>query len=57
MPNRENVFGTICSNCNSYIEPDKKPKLIADAEMRLADQQNTIRKYLRRIILGDKHGD
>ena len=57
MTNRENVYGTFCVKCNKFISPQKKPKIIQEAEQRLIEQQAVIRDYLRRTILGDKNGN
>lgn len=57
MPNRDNVYGTVCTRCNAFIEPSKKPQIIEDAENRLREQQNFIREYLRRNITGDTNGN
>lgn len=57
MPNRNNVYGTVCTRCNAFIEPSKKPQIIEDAENRLREQQDYIRDYLRRNIKGDTNGN
>lgn len=56
MPTRNNVFGTICDNCKKYIEFERKPKFVLDAEFRFSMIQNKLRSYLAKIINGDKNG-
>jgi hypothetical protein len=57
MANRDNVYGTICIKCNSFIPADKRPQFVIEAETLLKTQQNTIRNYLRRKTLGDNYGN
>lgn len=57
MSNRQNVYGTICSKCGKFIEPHKKSKMEIELDLRHKMQQSEVIKYLRKLILGDDHGN
>jgi len=49
----QNVFGTICVDCKAYVAPIDKPKIVKDAERRLQEHQQQIRKFLREKLMYD----
>lgn len=57
LGDRENVYGTICVKCNSYIHPLVKPKFIIEAEEKLQVNQEIIRNFLKSKILGEYNGN
>lgn len=57
MPNRLNIYGTFCSNCGKLLEPEKKSKLQLEVDKRFTSIQMQVRKYFRKIILGDTDGN
>ena len=57
MPNRINIYGTICLQCSAYIAADRQPYVVEENEKLILQQQNFLRKHLREIILGEKHGN
>ena len=54
---RDNVFGTICSNCKAFIPPETKPKFIREMEEKRIFNQNIIRQKLKKKMLGDQDGN
>lgn len=57
MPNKYNVYGTVCTNCGKILEPDKKSNLEIEVDNRHRLLQMQVREYFRRIILGDTDGN
>lgn len=57
MPNRINIYGTVCSNCGKFLETEKKSELQLEADKRFTSIQMQVRKYFRKIILGDTDGN
>lgn len=56
-PERDNIYGTICSNCESFIPPENKPKLVLELEKKHSYTQNVIREYLKKKMLGETNGN
>ena len=54
---RDNVYGTICSECKSYVPPIVKPKLVLEVEEKFIRNQEIIRNHLRKQILGENNGN
>jgi len=54
---RDNVYGTICINCNKYVPPENKSQLVKECENRFKRNQLIILQYLKKKILGEKNGN
>ena len=54
---RLNVFGTICTKCSKYIPPPKEPRFVSDAKDNLRGNQEKIRGFIRKKMIGDTNGN
>jgi len=55
--NKDNVYGTLCTKCFSFIMPVNKPQIIKEFEEKKIANQNAVREYLKQKMLGDINGN
>lgn len=54
---RTNVYGTICSKCGTFIKSEVPAPIYRETKKLLERQQQQIRQFLRKKILGDSNGN
>jgi len=54
---RSNVYGTVCSKCGMLIQNETPAPIYKEMKKRLTQQQQQIRQFLRKKILGDSNGN
>lgn len=57
LGNRENVYGTFCQFCGYFIKSEEDIPIKRNAQLKLLEHQNIIRKFLRKKILGERNGN